>query len=593
VSFISSIASAFGLGPAAAQLPAAATPPAAPAEPWKQGIVGPPGSDVVHVRILSINDLHGQLPDSDAKVDGVDIGGAATLAAYVQRERAGNPNGTVFVSAGDMLGASPPESQLLRHHPTLAVLGAMGLDLATFGNHEFDRGYAEAIRLIFGDQALAQAQREQGITPTAPARKRRRKGRAAGVDAKAGAKHVAAARGKPAWPGSPFPWISANIVDKRTGRTILPPYVIREVNGVKVAFVGATTKDLKNVTVAKGIPNIESTDPADAVNKLVPEIRAKGVKAIVVVVHEGGEADKTDPKKINGAIVDLANRLDPEVDAVISGHSHKEYATQIAGKQVVQAGNYAKALGVVELGIDRKTGQVVVSSSRLVRNDEHGIQPDAKIAAMVDRFHAAVAPRTEKVVTELKAPLVRKLTPSGEMPLGAVIADAQRAFAKTQIAFMNNGGVRQDLDAAGPLTWGKLFGVQPFANILTSFELTGAEIKSVLEEQFRPDGEAYMLQASGLKMHVDPTRPAGQRITQITLADGTPIDPAKTYTVAANSFLADGGDGFATFKKAKKKRELGVDLDALVQYMQSGKGSAPAEAGRIVVDAGQLNIGDH
>jgi 2',3'-cyclic-nucleotide 2'-phosphodiesterase (5'-nucleotidase family) len=260
---------------------------------------------------------------------------------------------------------------------------------------------------------------------------------------------------------------------------------------------------------------------------------------------------------------------------------------------VIQAGNYAKALGVVELGIDKATGQVVASSSRLVRNDENGIQPDPVVAKMVDRFHAAVAPRTEKVVTNLAAPLVRKLTPSGEMPLGAVIADAQRAFAKTQIAFMNNGGVRQDLDTAGPLTWGKLFGVQPFANIITSFEMTGADIKAVLEEQFRATGEAYMLQASGLKMHVDPTKPAGQRITQITLVDGTPIDPAKTYTVAANSFLADGGDGFASFKKSKKKRELGVDLDALVQYMSTNKAAAaPPAAGRIVVDAGQLNIGD-
>jgi 5'-nucleotidase len=592
VSLISSISAALGLGPSAAQLPAGAAPAAPAAEPWKEGIAGPAGSNIVHVRVLSINDFHGQIPDSDAKVDGVNIGGAATLAAYVQRERAGNPDGTVFVSAGDMLGASPPESQLLRHHSTLAVLDAMGLDLATFGNHEFDKGYAEAIRLIFGDQALPQAQREQGIAP--PPVKRRRRGAAAGLQAKAGAAHVAGAAGKPAWPGSPFPWISANVVDKRTKRPILPPYVIREIKGVKVAFVGAVTKDLKNVTVAKGIPNIEALDPADAINKLVPEIRAKGAKAIVVVVHEGGEPDKEKPGEVKGAIVDLANRLDPEVDAIVSGHSHKEYATQIAGKQVIQAGNYAKALGVVELGIDKNTGQVVVSSSRLVRNDEAGIQPDAKVAALADRFHKAVAPRTEKVVSNLAAPVIRKQTPTGEMPLGALIADAQRAFAKTQIAFMNNGGVRQDLDAAGPLTWGKLFTVQPFANIVTSFELTGAEIKAVLEEQFRPNGEAYMLQASGLKMHVDPTKPAGQRVTQITLDDGTPIDPTKTYSIAANSFIADGGDGFTSFKKAKKKREVGVDLDALVQYFATSKAAAaPPAGGRIVVDAGALNIGDH
>ena len=297
VSFISSIASVLGLAPAA-QLASAPTPAAQPsATPWLDKPAGPAGSDIAHVRILSVNDFHGQIPDSDAKVDGVEIGGAATLSAYVQRERAANPTGTVFVSAGDAVGASPPDSQLLRHHSTIAVLDAMGLDLATFGNHEFDKGYAEAIRLIFGDGALAAAQRAQGI-PVTPV-KRRRKGASAAVDARAGAKHSAAATGKPRWPGSPFPWVSANIVDAKTRKPILPPYVIREIDGVKVAFVGAVTKDLKKVTMAKGIPNIEALDPATAINAYIPEIQAKGAKAIVVVVHEGGEPSKEDPKQLS------------------------------------------------------------------------------------------------------------------------------------------------------------------------------------------------------------------------------------------------------------------------------------------------------
>ena len=585
VSFISSIASVLGLSPAT-QLPA--TPAPASATPWLDKPQAPAGSDVAHVRILSVNDFHGQIPDSDAKVDNVAIGGAATLSAYVQRERAGNPNGTVFVSAGDMLGASPPESTLLRHHSTIAVLDAMGLDLATFGNHEFDKGYAEAIRVIFGDGALAAAQRAQGIAPTAPA-KRRRKGASAAVDAKAGAKHVAAAKGKPAWPGSPFPWVSANVVDAKTKKPILPPYVIKEIDGVKVAFVGATTKDLKNVTVAKGIPNIEALDPAEAINAYIPEITAKGAKTIVVVVHEGGEATKEDPKVVGGAIKDLAERLSPEVDAVVSGHSHKEYATTIAGKQVVQAGNYAKALGVIELGVDRKTGQVVTGTSRLVRNDEAGIQPDKRVAAMAERYHKAVAPKTEKVITTLKAPLTREASKSGETALGSLIADSQRAFAKTDIAFMNNGGVRQDLAEPGPVKWGTLFGVQPFANIITKLELTGAEIREVLEQQFPADGkEPKILQVSGLTVHFDMTKPIGQRITKVLLESGAELDPAKTYSVAANSFVADGGDGFTAFKKGRKRTEVGVDLDALVQYLAAGKPVPTGPPGRIVLDGGAL-----
>ncbi len=590
MSLISSIATALGFSSPAASL-ASAPAPAASATPWLDKPQAPAGSNIAHVRILSINDFHGQIPDSDAKVDNVAIGGAATLAAYVQRERAGNPDGTVFVSAGDMMGASPPESQLLRHHSTVAVLDAMGLDLATFGNHEFDKGYAEAIRMIFGDDALHAAQVAQGIVPAGA--KRRRKGASAAIDAKAGAKHVAAAKGKQKWPGSPFPWVSANVVDAKTKKPILPPYVIKEINGVKVAFVGATTKDLKKVTVAKGIPNIESLDPATAINAYVPEIKAKGAKAIVVVVHEGGEASKEDPSKISGAIVDLAEKLDPEVDAVVSGHSHKEYATQIAGKQVIQAGNYAKALGVIELGVDRTTGQVVSSSSRLVRNDEAGIQPDKRVAAMAARFHKAVAPRTEKVVTTITAPLTREASKSGETVLGSLIADAQRAMAKTQIAFMNNGGVRQDIVAAGPLKWGTLFGVQPFANVVTKLEMTGAEIREVLEQQFPASGEPKILQVSGLSVHFDMTKPIGQRITKVALEDGTELDPAKAYSVAANSFLADGGDGFTALKKGRKRTEVGIDLDALVTYLAAGKPVPTAHPGRIVLDAGALPEAGH
>jgi 2',3'-cyclic-nucleotide 2'-phosphodiesterase (5'-nucleotidase family) len=586
VSLISSISHALGFEAAPAAAPATPAASAASATPWLDHPTGPAGSDIAHVRILSVNDFHGQVPDSDAVVDGVKIGGAATLAAYVARERAGNPNGTYFVSAGDMMGASPPESQLLRQEPSVAVLAAMGLDLATWGNHEFDKGYAEAIRMIYGDDALAAAQVAQGIAP-APA-KRRRKGASAAIDAKAGAKHAAAAAGKPRWPGSPFPWVSANVVDAKTKKPILPPYVIKEINGVKVAFIGADTKDLKNVTVAKGIPNIESLDPADAVNRYIPEIKAKGVHAIVVVVHEGGEADKTDKSKVTGPIVDLATRLDPEVDAVISGHSHKEYTTTIAGKQVIQAGNYAKALGVVELAVDRKTDQVVSSSSRLVRNDEAGIQPDAKVAGMVAKFHAAVAPRTDKVVTTLKAPLTRTPSPAGETNLGATIADAQRAMAKADVALMNPGGIRQDIATPGPLKWGTVFGVQPFANIVTKLQLTGADLLATLEQQFPATGEPKILQISGMTVHMDLTKPIGHRIVKVTMEDGSALDPAKTYSVAANSFLADGGDGFVALKKGTKRTPVGVDLDALVNFLASGKPIPETAPGRIVLDAGVL-----
>ena len=457
----------------------------------------------------------------------------------------------------------------------MVALAAMGVDVATFGNHEFDGGYAEAIRLIYGDGPIADAAKAaQGI-----GKKKAKAGNAAALGARAG------------WPGSSFPWVSANVVDAKTKKPVLPPYAIKTLDGVKVAFVGAVTKDLKNVTSAKGIPNIVATDPAKAVNALVPELRAKGVKTIVVVVHEGGHADKDVPEGVAGPIVQLAKDLDPEVDVVMSGHSHQEYATTIAGKQVVQAGNYAKALAVVELDVNRRTGDVVRSASRLVRNDERGIKPDPVVGGLVRAFEAKVAPRTQKVVGQLDAPLTRESSAAGESALGTFIADAQRAYAKADVGLMNRGGVRADLQQ-GPVTWGQLFSVQPFGNRVNTIELTGAELRAVLEEQFT-DARTQVLQSSGITTHVDMTKPVGSRIVSVTMADGTPLDPAKTYKVAVNGFLIDGGDGFTTFKAGKKRADLGDDLAALVAHFARGAKPPTGAPGRIVIDAGALPTDKH
>jgi 2',3'-cyclic-nucleotide 2'-phosphodiesterase (5'-nucleotidase family) len=574
MSFISSISSALGLGPATRQL--ASSAPAAPtADP-----------NIANVRVIGINDFHGQISDSTAKSGETELGGAATLSAYIQRERAGNPNGTVVVSAGDNFGAAPPESTLLRHHSSITVLDAMGLDLSTFGNHEFDDGYAEAIRLIYGDDAHAAALREQkGLPPlTAEQRKRRRAGGRA--DAATGARHVAAAKGKPKWPGSPFPWISANVVHKSSGKTVLPPYVIKEVDGVKVAFVGAVTADLKKTTLASGIENIEALDIADSINKYVPEIKAKGVKAIVVVMHEGGAHSKQEPKQLTGPIDDIAKRLDPEVDVIVAGHTREKFATTLHGKHVIHTGDYAQALGVVDLKVDRTTGQVVSGEARLVTNDQNGIAPDPTVGALVKRFEQAVAPRTQRVVATLDAPLTKTTNAAGESALGALIADAQRWKAKTQVALMNPGGIRKDLDQAGTLKWGTLFGVQPFANRVTSMKLTGAQLLAVLEEQFADPAKPKVLQVSGMTVHMDLTKPVGQRITKVVMADGKALDPAASYSVAANSFLADGGDGFTTFTKGTSRKDHGVDLDALSGYLATGAKVATTPPGRIVIDAG-------
>ncbi|MCW2925184.1 MAG: 5-Nucleotidase-like protein, partial [Thermoleophilia bacterium] len=221
------------------------------------------------------------------------------------------------------------------------------------------------------------------------------------------------------------------------------------------------------------------------------------------------------------------------------------------------------------------------------------ILTDPTVAAMVKRFHAAVAPRTERVVTDLKAPLTREATPAGETALGAVIAEAQRVFAKADVGLMNNGGVRQDLAATGPLKWGTVFGVQPFANRVMLLDLTGAELRETLEQQFDAKGGAKILQIAGMTVHMDLTKPVGSRIVSVTMADGSALDPAKSYKVAANSFIADGGDGYVALKKGRGRKDLGVDLDALVAYLGSGAPLPAAAPGRIVLVAGALPEGAH
>ncbi len=528
--------------PAAAPPPPAGTPGTAPAGPAGDAqsgasIVGPPGSNPVLVRIVALNDFHGQIGDSSSIVEGDAIGGAATLAAYVNKERAGNPNGTVVVSAGDAFGASPPESTLLNHESSMAVLAAMGLNVATIGNHETDSGLTELLRLIRGGK---------------------RAGKKGGT------------KGGPTWPGSPFPWVSANIINTKTGKPLLRPYVIMKVNGVKVAFIGAVTKDLYKLTSQKGIAGIKVLDPAVAINRYIPEIRKQGVKAIVAFMHEGGEFNKKS-QKLSGPIVDIATRLHPEVDAVVSAHSHQTYSTRVAGKIVTQAGSYAKALASIDLLIDPKTGQVVNSTSRIVRNKEKGIAPDPLVGELVNLFERSVAPRTKKIISRLPGAVNREPSKAGETALGTLVAEAQRRAAKADVALMNPGGIRQDIPHGGAVSWGELYSVQPFGNRVLKLSMTGKQLLATLEQIFRPAGEETMiLQVAGMRVWFDTRKPIGQRIAKVVMDDGKPLDLKRRYTVAANEFIADGGDGFTELTKATRLAEIGDDMSVLVNYLASG-----------------------
>ncbi|TCS95927.1 bifunctional metallophosphatase/5'-nucleotidase [Hazenella coriacea] len=481
-------------------------------------------NQTVSVQLLSINDFHGQL-DTVGKVNNKPVGTAEYLASYLRQREAENRN-TMLLHVGDAVGASAPVSALMQDEPTIKFFNKLGFDLGTIGNHEFDEGVDEMLRLING-----------GTHPNT---------------------------GK--FKGAKFPYIAANVVDKKTKKPILPTHMIKRFQGVPVGFIGVVTKTTPSIVVPDGVKNVEFIDEAEAVNREVAKLKKKGVKAIIVLAHEGGFQNQT-TGEITGPIADITKNLDPEVDVVFAGHSHSYLNGMIDDKLVVQAYSYGTAFADVDIVLDRKTKDIVQKKGEIVTTFHEGMTPDPKIQAFMEKAKKKVAPIIEAEVGQTTDEISRKENEAGESPLGNLIADAQRLEMKTDISFMNPGGIRSDLPA-GKVTWGDLYTVQPFSNDLVKMELTGEQIRRVLNQQFQDPNRIRILKVSGLHFTWNPNRSAHDRVVDITQADGTPIDPKQTYTVTANIFLADGGDNFTVFTEGTNRVAGPSDLDALVNYVK-------------------------
>lgn len=518
-------------------------------------------SGTVPLRILSFNDFHGQIQSdnpSPGKLpvmiggveDMVDAGGAGYLASLIAQERAGHPN-HIVVSAGDLTGASPLTSALLKDEPTIRVMNRIGLDLNVVGNHEFDYGRAELLRKADGGCVKPDDCR-QGM-----------------------------------FPGADFDYLAANVVDEGTGKPLFPPYVIRLFDGVPVGFIGVVTDETPFIVAAAGITGLEFLDAGKTLNLYAAELRDQGVAAIVAIMHEGATVpsgiatDGSPCMGMTGKLVDIVGKADASIDLFITGHTHQSYACRLNGRLVTQTASYGRMLSVTDFVLDRASGEVVTAT---VRNlpVTRDLKPDASIAAEVASAEAATAQIRAQPVAELAGQVLRQPDANGESALGDLIADAQLAAAKllgAEIAFMNPGGIRQDLPsdpAAGrQVTLGDLFAVQPFGNNLVAMDLTGAEIKLLLEQQWidQPeDRRPRILQVStGFGYCFDDRRADGDKIlaSSMKLA-GTTIDPTKTYRIVVNSFLADGGDRFAVLKDGRNRAQGDGDLDALRAYLISG-----------------------
>ena len=540
----------------------------------------------VPLRIIAINDFHGHLEPGDNTVavsDPADrsatlplrSGGAAFLAARINQLRAEQPR-HVVVSAGDLIGASPLTSGLFHDEPTIEVMNAMGLDISALGNHEFDGGVAHLLRLANGGCH---------VQPIA------NPWTCAGVDGK--------------FPGAEFKFLAGNVLDRNSEQPIVAPTWIKNIDGVQIGFIGAVTRSTPGIVVASGVAGVRFLSEAKALNQHAKDLQARGVQAIVAVVHEGGEAEGGHDACRNprGAIFDIASELDPAIDVVLSAHSHRGYNCLIDGRVIMQAASFGRLVSVIDVEIDRASGDIVRERTRAhnvpVPNGEQTnarlraayppLTPDPKVAAIVEHYRKLAAPVAQRPVGRIAAEFDRRSSAGGDNALGRLIADAQLAITRTQgaqVAFTNPGGLRADLRASGSdgsVTYADAFASQPFGNTLVTLTLTGAQLKEMLEQQWsaRSGGaqreRARMLQPSrGFSYAWRSSGSHNDRVDANSMRlDGSAIEPDRTYRVTVNNFLSDGGDGFRVLREGTDRVGGPVDVDALTQYLGAASSLRP------------------
>ncbi|GAA3620807.1 bifunctional metallophosphatase/5'-nucleotidase [Lentzea roselyniae] len=533
------------------------------------------GRGTVDVRLIGINDLHGNIePPSGSSgrvvlADGttVDAGGAAYNATHIKNLQAEVKN-SVIVGQGDLIGASPIVSALFHDEPTIEVLNKVGMDATAAGNHEFDEGYKELLRMQRG-----------GCHPTDGCQFR------------------------DTYPGAKFPILGANVTKAKTGLPALPPFWVEIRDGMPIGFIGMPLKDVPILVDPNGIKELEFGDEVKAANKYANFLDAIGVKSIVLLVHQGDQVTSPGggPNACNVAPQNpgsyIATNVSPKIDAVFSGHSHQHYNCVVkdpAGnpRPFIEGLAFGRELSVVDLKIDRRTRDVIRGETKAENKIvTRTVTPDPEIQTLIDVAKTKVRPIANRPVGTIAADILRAQVPSGESPLGNLIADSQLAATTGNgavIALMNPGGVRADLtylsspegEGNGVATYGETFTVQPFGNILQTVTLTGANIKNVLEQQFSATRTFVLQPSAGLKYSWSASAPFGSKVSGVTI-NGAPLDPNASYRVTINSFLQGGGDGFSEFTKGTNITGGGIDLDAFSAYLAAHPGQAPPATDRI------------
>lgn len=532
---------------------------------------GPVSSAPVEVQILAINDFHGNLEPPNLTVPAVDgavpAGGVAYLASALRQSRTAN---SVTVAAGDLIGASPISSALFLDEPTIKALGLAGLELASIGNHEFDKGSAELKRMQQGGCEKYTTRQPCAIEP---------------------------------FEGARFRYLAANVLGA-DGKPLFPGTAIKEIAGVKIGFIGTTLKETATLVSPAGVAGLRFTDEAATANALVPELKAAGADTIVLLIHQGGSiAGRFDDQAcpgLTGDILPILEKLDPSIQLVVSGHTHNAYICRVpmAGggtRLLTSSGKYGALLTDIRLTFDHgrlasEKGEFVIVQGEPIATarlkaplvPSHPIFPaDIEVAALVARYRDAAAGPAKRIVGNLGGSVHKADDIGKEGTAAELVADAQLFVARdparggADFALMNNGGARTDLlpEADGKVRFGQIFAMQPFANNVVTKSYTGAEVRAVLEQMFGSglntvEKPNLLLPSANFSFSYDKSRPAGERIVDITL-NGRPIDPARTYRVAINNFLASGGDNFTLLANGRDPVDGGLDLDATEAYLRA------------------------
>lgn len=559
------------VGALALMLPAAHASPDRDRHRPPKPPVSKPGP-TVDLQVLAFNDLHGALEPPagsdgqvthvhpDGETETIDAGGVEYLATALREARKGHAR-SVTVAAGDMVGATPLISGLFNDEPTIEALNKLEMDVVGVGNHEFDQGWQELLRKQRGG-----CHPEEGCY----------------VDGRT-------------FDGADFPFLAANVVHEKTGKPILAPYTIKRMKGAHIGFIGVTLEGTADIVTQEGIQGLEFLDEVETIDRYAKELKRRGVNAVVALVHEGGypgtpayNADCDATGGLSGPIVEIAEKTSPMVDVLVTGHTHQPYVCTIADpagneRLVTSAQSNGRLFTELNMEYDLRSRDIVrasVEGTNHVAHREHRKARD--LTRLVDFWGELAAPIAREPIGWISEDIWQDRN-IPESPLGDLVADAQLAHAQgidetTEIALMNPGGIRADLTYAasgdegdGVVTYAEGFTVQPFSNYVQLLDLTGEQLLAVLHEQVTGVNEAVnkILQPSeGFAYTLDLTRSGADRIVADSVTvNGEPLEQDRVYRVAVNSFLAGGGDGFATIAEGTDSVVGGVDLTALVDYL--------------------------